>query len=101
MPASCSRRRFGFPNTAPKARSESIAPRITATVSEDCSLCCKCEGRMGRFRSAPPSWGDSAKQTRRALPTRRDDMSEDEAKKVAGHEEEQDEVEAHRRHAAA
>src|SRR5436305_6468399 len=93
-PAICSRRRFGLRKTEPKARTDSAIPRRAATVSEDGSLCCKCEGRVGRFRLRPSSWGGQRRQDAQKLPTRRDTMS-DEAR--AGHEEDQDEVEAHRR----
>jgi hypothetical protein len=72
---------------------------MLSIVPEDCSLCCKLEDGVGRFRATPSSRGGQRGRDAHRIPNKEDEMSEDEQRR--GTEEQSDEVEAHRRSAAA
>src|SRR3954454_6910336 len=102
IPASCKRRRLGVANTAPNDRSESSAPPRIPTNPEDCSLCCGLEETVGRFAACRPSrGGQRGRDARRTSHKEGTEMSEDEARRITANEEQGDDVEAHRKHAAA
>src|SRR3954451_11148653 len=73
-----------------------MAPRTTVTVSEDRSLCCKCEERVGRFQARSPSSGSQREQDAQRSARQEEPMSEDETR-VATQEREGGRGEAQKR----
>src|SRR4051812_11594244 len=95
MPASWIRRRSAFENTAPNARSDSVTPRSAPTLPRIAAFLANVKIGWEDFASVPRLGGDSAEGTRRAS-DKEGQMSEDESR-IAGNEEETDEVEGHRK----